>query len=327
MNYFRFVAYVIVWALTTNPLTAQPARYDVGRKLIAFEQAWDGRPDPAARKRAVPPLKKALTAFFAGGFADAGRSLDEARHALAGDPPTDAVRWADSVVAVPQRRVVEPGAPVAVRWVHLYPPGVARPADAEVRLTLTRSDGVPLTPSVTAAATDPPLEQKVDTAGLPEGDHRLVAEVIVGGATRARYQPMFSVITDLNGRTRKFAVMTESEAGTTETLTARMLARNIALGGFGETDCPAHRLLGEVEAVAERPAETVYTAARPCPRRCWPGSTPTQLGWGSPGSSTSADVWPPMQPARAPVSIQDLRKFAQRFGALADAEVMDAAWR
>jgi hypothetical protein len=31
--------------------------------------------------------------------------------------------------------------------------------------------------------------------------------------------------------------------------------------------------------------------------------------------------------ARAPVSIQDLRKFAQRFGDLADAEVMDAAWR
>jgi hypothetical protein len=31
--------------------------------------------------------------------------------------------------------------------------------------------------------------------------------------------------------------------------------------------------------------------------------------------------------ARAPVSIDDLRKFAQRFGDLANAEVMGAAWR
>jgi hypothetical protein len=31
--------------------------------------------------------------------------------------------------------------------------------------------------------------------------------------------------------------------------------------------------------------------------------------------------------ARAPVSIDDLRKFAQRFGDLVNAEVMGAAWR
>src|SRR5437867_2268628 len=120
---------VLVFAGLASPTAAQSERYDSGRKLIAFEIAWDAQPDASARKRTLPPLKKTLNSFFAGKSAEAGKSLDEARHALASEkPPTDVVRWADSLVIRPALRLADPKkGPLKVELVSLYDPGVAFP--------------------------------------------------------------------------------------------------------------------------------------------------------------------------------------------------------
>src|SRR4051812_22094336 len=90
-------------------LHAQVERYDLGRKLRAFEQAWDAHPEPAARRRAMPELKKAVPFLLAGRGGDAARTLDETRFLLRRtDAPSAAERWAAALVARPAGRLLDP---------------------------------------------------------------------------------------------------------------------------------------------------------------------------------------------------------------------------
>src|SRR5690349_16175763 len=70
------VGCLIVLALPL-PAQAQAERFELGQRLRAFEGAWDEHPDPAGRQRAVAPLKRAVTAFFAFRLPEAGSALDE----------------------------------------------------------------------------------------------------------------------------------------------------------------------------------------------------------------------------------------------------------
>src|SRR5437764_12556362 len=120
------------------PAPAQVERHDAGQRLQAFDVAWDAHPDAAARRRALVPLKRAMTAFFAGRTADAAQALDDARLALqSADPPSDAVRWATSLTVRPAGRFLDAGTPtLAITIEPLYDLKLAPPPQAAPRLGL-----------------------------------------------------------------------------------------------------------------------------------------------------------------------------------------------
>src|SRR4051794_26259965 len=100
----------IFFLIVATPAPAQVERYDTGRKLIAFEIAWDAQPDAAARKRTLPHLKTALTNFFAGRFGEAAGHIDAARHALTSAEPFKAGPQ-DKFVLHPNTRFIEKSEP------------------------------------------------------------------------------------------------------------------------------------------------------------------------------------------------------------------------
>src|SRR5262249_32645373 len=63
-----------------------------------LEAAWEKHKDPEARKRALPHLQKAFSAFLLGGASQAAKNLDDARFALQSDKaPASEVIWAESL--------------------------------------------------------------------------------------------------------------------------------------------------------------------------------------------------------------------------------------
>jgi hypothetical protein len=99
----------------TSSVTAQPQRYELGRRLRAFEEQWERVPGEEARKRYVAPLQQVVTAFFTGRFGEAGLALDQARLALDGAPPTPARRWAESLALFSASRLLDAGHP-EIAW-------------------------------------------------------------------------------------------------------------------------------------------------------------------------------------------------------------------
>jgi predicted esterase len=95
---------LVLFVLVSASANAQTERYELGRRLKRFEEAWEKQPDAAARKRAAAILPDITPMFFALRFGDAGKTLDRARHLLAGaDEPSVETQWLESLYAVPEK--------------------------------------------------------------------------------------------------------------------------------------------------------------------------------------------------------------------------------
>ena len=87
--------------------SGQDTRYELGQRLRDFEKEWDRVTDAAARKRVLPPLKRATTAFFTFSLEEAARGLDLARLSLASEKEPEAeILWAQSCIFKPKRRLL-----------------------------------------------------------------------------------------------------------------------------------------------------------------------------------------------------------------------------
>ena len=158
-----------------------PTRYDIGRKYLAFEIAWDEHPDPAARKRALPPLKKVMAAFFTGKADDVAKLFDEARHALESDKPvSDAVRWADTVAVSLQQRLTDPkDAEISVRLERLFDAGVPIPSSARAKIQFFDADRKAMGQPQIVDILSLPSEAKLTVNNSWRGDCRLRTEILL----------------------------------------------------------------------------------------------------------------------------------------------------
>ncbi len=252
----RCTATLLVALLVATPTFAQAERYELGRRLRAYEVAWE-LADRGARVKSYADLPKVTTQFFGLKLGEAGRTLDEARRALLSVGGSPADQWAESLQVVPEARLIDaakPGLAVVVKPFY----AAKGPGGATCRVTL--GDGVPAVADLSKlpATLTVPLP-KVAASGA---DLTLTVEVLAGGLRVGGHRVTVSVVPDLAAR---LAALPKLDPTTLEAATLRdraELLRELADGTAPETDLPAATLLAEAEAIGKLPAGTPYFTAR-----------------------------------------------------------------
>ena len=196
---FAALAFVL---LTLEPVRAQTARYELGRRVRSMEEAWEAQRDPAVRRAALPPIKRAVENFFALRLPAAARELDETRLILAGhlapsasEPGSSesrsselaARRWTAALSFEPARRLIDPGADskltVTVRQFYAVPLPTTSKPDAPMRdapqpaavksrlvFTLRSATGEALAKAECEAFSEPPLHATRSAEPRPDND-------------------------------------------------------------------------------------------------------------------------------------------------------------
>ncbi len=247
------------------PAVAQgPAdRYEVGRHLRAFEEALDAQPDPAARRRALGPLKGVAVAFLSGQLSKVADMLDRARLDLGSDKePEPAVRWAQSVSVTVASRLLDVSAGEAPFSVRTFYKAGERPEKVSLRLTLTRAGQAVAGPTVVEVP-ELPSAGRFPLKDVPEGDYILRNEILVDGRVLAVGIQGLSLADRLDARLEKLSATARAsgEKETTDRATLRKLVgvlTELRDRKPQETNYPAVRLLGEAEQAA-----TAITAGKP----------------------------------------------------------------
>ncbi|HEV3259006.1 MAG TPA: alpha/beta fold hydrolase, partial [Gemmataceae bacterium] len=243
---------------------AQTERFELGRRLRAFEAVWQRQTDAEARSRALRFLQAAADAFLfkfylgEGRQREAAHDLDRARFALLSDKePPAAVLWAESLFWDPESRFIDTAATaLPVTLLPYYPVKAELPKAARLRLTLLAATGKPALVSSERAITRLPLQAELPLKDIPEGDHQLQAEVIVAGKVLVHSEQTLSCAGRLSPRLQalyKAVAAWPKASGDTQKETVRRLAdllERLSRKQLLETSYPAARLLAEAEAAA-----------------------------------------------------------------------------
>ena len=242
----------------------QAERFELGRRLAAFEAVWQQQKDPRARTRALKHLQDAADAFLfkfymgEGRQREAARALDRARFALESDKELPAaLLWAESLFWNPDRRFIDTATPaLPVHLLPYYQVKADLPGAARLRLTLLAGHGKPPLAKSETAIAKLPLRVKLSLKDIPEGDHLLRAEVLVAGRVLVHSEQTLSCAARLSPRLQALHTAVAAwprASGDTQKETVRGLAdllERLSRKHLLETSYPACRLLGEAEAAA-----------------------------------------------------------------------------
>ncbi len=246
-----FLALVLV-LVVPDWANAQAERYELGRRLKRFEEAWEKQPDAAARKRAAAILPDITPMFFSLRFGDAGKTLDRARHLLAGtEEPSPATQWLESLYAVPEKVLYTNEKEVVVTVKPFYaikgdpPPG----AKATLQWNAESPVAVPLAkfPAKVAFPRD---------RAAKHGVTRLTFSVQHDGKTISETVQRIAFASDLTERLTAFQTFAKRIPATIETATLRdraELLEELAAGTIPETDLPGLALLEEAQRILDSP--------------------------------------------------------------------------
>jgi predicted esterase len=251
--------------------SAPPAiRYEAGRRLRQFESSWSRTNNPAARHRAIAPLKQAVNQFLGGKQLEAARSLDDARLALeSADDHAAELRWAESLFLDFPRRLADADStrlPLTLR--DLYDTGFPLPKGAEAKISVARADGKqPVETSV--LINQLPCEISLSLSGLGEGDFTARLLVRADGEELASGEYRFSLVKNLAARlsavvpSLDFTEKAQTIDGESAAALVKLIS-GLAGGDMLETDYPAARLLTELEqlAMAIKSDKAFYNGSR-----------------------------------------------------------------
>ncbi|MFL5328057.1 MAG: serine aminopeptidase domain-containing protein [Gemmataceae bacterium] len=257
---FRTIVTLVTvsFASTAN---AQVTRYDLGRKLVALEKAWDDHTGAEARKRALPPLKKVMKAFFSGHSDEVAQLFDEARHALESDKPVpDAVRWADATKLRFEKRVFDAAEKsISVQLFRLYDSSARLPTGLQLRLKLLNGDGKSITESIAPIPGLPNLFV-LQVPPNTSGDFHLRGEILENDRVTSSMDYGISFVPNVEARVKSLDERADlRKPVTTEDFTLRSHV-SLLVRGFAreETNYPVNRLLDETEALARLPNDGTY---------------------------------------------------------------------
>ena len=254
--------------LFSSAVQGQADRYELGRRLKAFESQWE-KVTAADRARALQILPAATRQFLTLQNAAAARTLDEATWALtSAAAPDPAQRWLASLAVVPERRIMDAKQrtlTVKLRQVYAVP----EPSELAGSLTWRLDAGKNPDEQRSGTARFAKLPSLItlnftDARPLPEGDHRLTMVLRLGDATTT-ITATISVIRDLELRWKRLQAAEVGESATLETATLashRERLTTLLSGEVPESDTPAARLFSEAEAVASSPDKRFFSASR-----------------------------------------------------------------
>lgn len=250
--------FVIAWMLFAPSLAhGQAGRYELGRRMRSFENAYAAQRDVDARQRAVKHLDEVVRKFFSFDLPDAARAMDAARWALAGDDlPPENVRWVDSLAIEANQRLLDVTASETTLEIsEFYSSKLPIPEGAVCRLQLHNVGDQVCGEKVTATIIKLPVTIRLPLAHLNEGEYRIRLEILVGEKRLLLIEPRISFVNRLSARLEVAADVTKSWQGqprSTEHETAKALLRTLralAKHEVLETSYPAARLLAQVEAI------------------------------------------------------------------------------
>jgi predicted esterase len=251
--------------LFVGPAAAQPDRYELGRRMHLFELAWEDKAaDPAAKKRAAPHVAKAVQSYLTLNLGGVAKALDEARYALKGEDVGAAVKWADSLAAVPETRVVDVTTEeLTVTVKAFYKSDAPAPAGAVARAAFgrlgTRVEAKLDTLPVTIKVPAPPGDQSEDTRVTVEiwADGKPVSLKTAGVSRVAKFADRLAAVK---------ANPLPSPATTIEQATFADLVKLLTefeKKGSPETDYPTSRLMSGAEAlIRDKEKGDYYTYRR-----------------------------------------------------------------
>lgn len=237
--------------LLVGLIPAQLGRYEMGRRLRLFEQAWE-QADDAARARATPHLDGAVRAFFALNAAKATQGIEAARGALASSTAT----WADALALAPAARLLDPrAAPLVVTIASLFDTDAEPPPDARVRCELLGKWQQVLAPAVEVplGATDTVVT--LECLRVANGDHTLRGTFLAGGQAVATAEIGVSIVHDLTTRLARIDLNVDRLRKEDDDVAAstqrylRGLLRAAAEGKTAETDLPYSRMLEDARGL------------------------------------------------------------------------------
>lgn len=255
----RVPALAIVVCLLLPPRTPaqQVERFEIGQRLREFEAAWDLYPQSAARQRAVPPLQRAVKAFFAFRMDEVASSLDQALYALRSEqPPDSAERWARSLyLRLDTHLIGEAERGVGFTLSPLYKEPGQVPGDARLVLVNKKHQNPGVAPFVTKIQAFP-LAGKIPPALVGTGDATLGVEIWVNGTKRLARERTVSSVPQLEsrlGKLRRAMGALPKDPPDTERESIRGLVRlleGMSQKRIPETSYPSAHLLEEAENAA-----------------------------------------------------------------------------
>lgn len=231
---------------------AQDVRYELGLRVRAFETAFEpGCGDVEVRRRVCPSLERAVRAFFAARIDEVARNMDQARHCLAGGPPSDPVHWADSLsLRLSSRLVGVATDALEFELRAVYDVDANRPVDATLHLQLVDEADKPLQDAAQFEIGELPLRAVLPLGVATPGDHWLRVEIRSGDEVLTGHRQLLSCVQGLEALLTLVEPYAQVEPTDTAAATARGLARllrSMARGGTHETDVPAARHWRELE--------------------------------------------------------------------------------
>ncbi|MBA4188398.1 MAG: hypothetical protein C0467_10375 [Planctomycetaceae bacterium] len=247
--------FVIAFLLITPAVVqAQPERYELGRRLKAFEAAWEKFDEPASRDRALALLPNVTKQFFSFQLGEAGRTLDLATFALGTDVgPALARQWVWSLDARPTTRLVDGAAKeLTVTVQPLYSVKGDVPKSLELQLWFTNKDVVTVKPEKFPVTMKVPLPSLGESRGL---DRKLY--FLADGGKELR--PVAIGVSQIADIKERIAALTKAADAwerieTLEQATVRDRARliaGLATGDVPDTDLPAAGLLANAETMLD----------------------------------------------------------------------------
>jgi predicted esterase len=240
------------------------ARYELGRRLKAFEAAWERTDERANRKAAAAKLAEMHQQFLTLRLAEAGRTLDLAALLLHSESPPGANKqWAASLYAAPETRLVDGTATeLAVTVRSLYPVKGGPPKTLELQFWFTDKQVVTAKPDRVPFTAKVPLPPLGDFPGL---DRKLYFMVEAG--KEIRRSPVG--VSQVDRVAERVAALKKAADGwpaldTIERATVRDRADLLAgllNRSVPETDLPAANLLANAEAMLD--GKPFFTVAKP----------------------------------------------------------------
>jgi predicted esterase len=256
----KCLVFIFTLTLATSSVgQAQEERYELGKRLRRFEQAWQVA-DRDGRVRCVAPMQEAVQSFFSLQLSVAAKELDQAYFAVrSGEPPSDFERYAisrrlsfgPSVIDASQQSI-------DLKLKPFYKVDQPPPADATVQIEFHLADGARV------VAGDFKIETLVqgtacDVSQLGEGDLRIVATASSGATRVLLAESALTKVRDANSRLKKLEELLkqrdsndQSVIKSTDTLTCKQLLRTLRSqvnGEIQEIDFPALQLLSMCEAL------------------------------------------------------------------------------